>query len=93
MTNLIPRAPKRKKQPTAECYREQLALAADEIIRLREFIESAGWSFPSAHFYAIPVPKRPSWWQKLMDEIAETPWEELPGWARLLRAFHRRKPA
>lgn len=33
--NLIPRAPKRKKQPTAEMMREQLRLAADEIIRLR----------------------------------------------------------
>jgi hypothetical protein len=32
---LVPRAPKRKKQPTAEKLREQLRLAADEIIRLR----------------------------------------------------------
>lgn len=32
---LIPRAPKRKRQPTAEVMREQLRLAADEIIRLR----------------------------------------------------------
>ncbi len=35
MNQLIPRQPKRKRQPTAECMREQLRLAADEIIRLR----------------------------------------------------------
>jgi hypothetical protein len=33
--NLIPKPPKRKRQPTAEMMREQLRLAADEIIRLR----------------------------------------------------------
>lgn len=32
---LFPKPPKRKKQPTAEMLREQLRLAANEIIRLR----------------------------------------------------------
>jgi hypothetical protein len=32
---LFPRAPKRKKQPRTEQLRQQLRLAADEIIRLR----------------------------------------------------------
>lgn len=32
---LIPKRRKRKKQPTAKMYREQLRLAAEEIIRLR----------------------------------------------------------
>ena len=39
MTDLIPRLPRRLKQPTKECLREQLALAADEIIRLRQKAE------------------------------------------------------
>lgn len=85
MTNLIPRAPKRKKQPTAECMRQQLALAADEIIGLRMQLLMERAIYVRSH--------RPSWWQKLMDEIAETPWEKLPGWARLLSVFRRRKPA
>lgn len=37
---LFPRHPKRKKQPRADQLREQLALAADEIIRLRT---ERGW--------------------------------------------------
>lgn len=32
---LIPKARRRKRQPSAEVMRQQLALAADEIIRLR----------------------------------------------------------
>jgi len=39
MNDLIPRAPKRKKQPTAECHREQLRLAADRIIELQTLLE------------------------------------------------------
>lgn len=34
--DLIPKVPKRKRQPTAACMREQLVLAADEIISLRQ---------------------------------------------------------
>jgi len=33
--NLVPRQPRRLKQPRKDVLREQLALAADEIIRLR----------------------------------------------------------
>lgn len=35
MSDLFPRPRKRKRQPSADKLREQLALAADEIIRLR----------------------------------------------------------
>lgn len=44
---LVPRQPKRKRQPTAAVMREQLRLAADEIIRLKTVIDSImtlkGW--------------------------------------------------
>lgn len=46
MNQLIPRHPKRKRQPTAECMREQLRLAANEIIRLRadnERLQAPWW--------------------------------------------------
>lgn len=39
MNDMIPRQPKRKRQPTAEMMREQLRLAADEIIRLRDRLQ------------------------------------------------------
>lgn len=78
MNDLIPRKPKRKRQPTAEMMREQLRLAADEIIRLRtehEWFEkhtaAVVWNFPVI--------------TRLRDEIAETPWNELPWWARLFK--------
>ena len=38
MTHPTPKTGKRKKQPTAQVMREQLRLAADEIIRLRSQI-------------------------------------------------------
>lgn len=49
MSQLFPKPPKRKRQPTAECYREQLVLAADEIERLRNcraYCERQGWPDP-----------------------------------------------
>ncbi len=68
MNQLIPRQPKRKRQPTAECMREQLRLAADEIIRLRTELDwmnrhmTAGtWKFP----IAIGVSKRLPWWRRI----------------------------
>jgi len=39
VNQLFPKPPKRKRQPTAECYREQLVLAADEIERLRTALD------------------------------------------------------
>lgn len=60
---LIPRKPRRLKQPTKDVLREQLALAADEIIRLRQVIDTvktlAGW-----HDWQNPKPARP-WWRRI----------------------------
>lgn len=50
---------KRKKQPSAEVYREQLRLAADEIIRLRQWkfwYESMGLHAP--------------WWKRIFRKSA-----------------------
>lgn len=48
------------RQPTKDTLREQLALAADEIIRLRQVIETTkvlmGWN-------RAPVQPRP-WWRR-----------------------------
>jgi hypothetical protein len=54
---LISRAPKRKRQPTAEVMREQLRLAADEIIRLRAELAGAEYSIETicTHF-KVPLP-------------------------------------
>lgn len=41
--DLIPRLPKRKRQPSAGVMREQLALAANEIIRLRSLLALPLW--------------------------------------------------
>lgn len=61
MTALIPREPRKLRQPTKEVLREQLALAADEIIRLRAAMDgvtfaSWGWS--------VETRKRP-WWRRI----------------------------
>lgn len=94
---LLPKAPKRKRQPTAACMREQLALAADEIIAGRTQYQSGSPSQDDVdEACAILrgerdqeiVPK--SFWRRLMDEIAETPIAELPAWARVIRAFQRK---
>lgn len=47
------KAPKRKKQPTADAMRAQLVLAADEIIRLRGVI------------LAINTTASRSWWRRI----------------------------
>lgn len=79
--NLIPRQPKRKRQPTAACMREQLVLAADEIIRLREEndvlrnggvaewnVEFKGW--PNGTVVAPYMVKRRPWWRRLLRSVA-----------------------
>lgn len=64
--NLIPRQPKRKRQPTAECMREQLALAADRIIELETVIATVrhlmGWD-------REPKPSRP-WYRRIFRRAA-----------------------
>lgn len=55
---LIPREPRRLKQPTKDVLREQLALAADEIIRLREVSET--------HVLRVEFePQRAPWWRRI----------------------------
>lgn len=63
MNDLIPRKPKRKRQPTAEMMREQLRLAADEIIRLRSdgFEVAAILRGDRDHLLNIPQP----WWHRI----------------------------
>lgn len=56
---LIPRQAKRKRQPTAECMRQQLVLAADEIIRLRE-------AYHAIWMRKYSPDDRP-WWRRLLD--------------------------
>lgn len=60
-------------QPTKDALREQLALAADEIIRLREQIawvndNAAGvvWRTPLEHMGCALPPQ--SWWRRLWDK-------------------------
>lgn len=74
MNQLIPRQPKRKHQPTAECMREQLRLAADEIIRLRterdlmnRHMTVGAWTFPLRLPEEVNVTdgKRSPWWRRL----------------------------
>jgi hypothetical protein len=86
MNQLIPRLPKRKRQPTADCMREQLALAADEIIRLKSELDQR---HPFDLFFGArelgcsgssPVGgyidpnsirgPRPSWWERLTRKVA-----------------------
>lgn len=71
---LVPRAPKRKKQPTAEVMREQLRLAADEIIRLRS---TSDWytrytrgpdPWPGG-FLIIDEPLHAPWWRRLLGRL------------------------
>ena len=55
---------RRKRQPTAQVMREQLALAAEEIIQLRLLLDSLGvvaWrvSIP------ISISRRTPWWRRL----------------------------
>lgn len=66
MNELIPRQPKRKRQPTAECMREQLRLAADRIIELETVLAHVktlrGWDRP----YTDPG----SWWRRIFKRAA-----------------------
>lgn len=56
---------RRKKQPTADMLRQQLALAADEIIRLKtalaqyEGMTLAAWRTPAPSW-------RKPWWRRLL---------------------------
>lgn len=82
MNQLIPRQPKRKRQPTAECMREQLRLAADRIIELEAELANLVAAF-RAPFEAqrrlddsmritlgeIPPAKRP-WWRRIFKRAA-----------------------
>lgn len=77
MNQLIPRQPKRKRQPTAECMREQLRLAADRIIALEAELANLGAAFRAPFDVQrrlddamrrglddIPPAKRP-WWRRI----------------------------
>lgn len=62
------------KQPTKDTLREQLALAADEIIRLRGELQSMGWrvDLPQPPYnytrsYVIGLYPQP-WWRRLWDK-------------------------
>ncbi len=68
MTTATPK-PRAKRQPTADMMREQLALASDEIMRLRELLNSAHFvewdrSMPPRYDWSelLAVSKRP-WWR------------------------------
>lgn len=58
---LIPKARRRKRQPSADQLREQLALAADEIIRLREAMDGATFATWEWHTAFKPRP----WWRRI----------------------------
>ena len=54
------------KQPTKDALREQLALAADEIIRLRAAMEGAAfatWPLVIEEWSSVQVKPRP-WWRR-----------------------------
>jgi hypothetical protein len=75
---LFPRAPKRKKQPRAEQLREQLALAADEIIRLQRLVR--WYERDRAPLAELPPPPAPPPVRVIR--------QDLPGaglWRRLLQ--------
>lgn len=62
MNDLIPRQPKRKRQPTAAKMREQLALAADALIDEREM--SAELEAHIAEIWRVLAPVTP--WQRFL---------------------------
>jgi hypothetical protein len=62
---LIPKH-RRKRQPTADTMREQLRLAADEIIELRTVIDTTKRLM---HWDRPPVPEPRSWWWRLFNRI------------------------
>lgn len=64
-----PRHPKRKRQPTAECMREQLRLAADEIIELKTKLDwfdrhmvAGSWMLR----YPMELADKKPWWRRLL---------------------------
>lgn len=59
-----PRHPKRKRQPTAECMRQQLALAADEIIRLRTEQDEICAILRGDRDHMLNIPK--PWWRRML---------------------------
>lgn len=61
---LFPRAQRRMKQPRKDLLRDQLAAAADEIIRLRVSI---------ALLCALPNFKRAPWWRRIYLRVRGTP--------------------
>lgn len=79
---LIPKRRKRKHQPTASMYREQLRLAADRIIELERVIDTTkrlmGWDRPEPP--PPPPPKR----------IIR---EDAPGWRSILNTFFPKRRA
>lgn len=62
---LIPRAPKRKKQPSADQLRQNLVWAADEIIRQRELAEVRQVADAIANKpIAVYVRDERPWWRR-----------------------------
>lgn len=60
-----------KRQPTADAMREQLRLAAAEIIRLRSILLAYGWDEAGSVggwivFHSELSPIEPRWWHRLM---------------------------
>jgi hypothetical protein len=66
---LVPKHPKRKRQPSAAVMREQLALAADEIIRLRGmlliYVRFPTWPGAPPNENPFAKPKPAPWWKRL----------------------------
>lgn len=67
---LIPKRRKRKRQPTASMYREQLRLAADRIIELERVIDTTkrlmGWDRPPVE---LEFSYRERWWRRLWNRL------------------------
>lgn len=80
---LIPREPRRKKQPTADVLREQLRLAADEIIRLRgELLEAQA----DGGIISMPGPLLPEAVERLRERWRGTyGLDHEPWWRRVAR--------
>lgn len=93
---LFPRPPRHKKQPRAQQLREQLVLAANEIIRLRRLARPLGSIIDDAMRDLPPPPKPPScrveysslFGPVMFDSIEEfEQWLLKPWWRRLLTTF------
>lgn len=62
--DLFPREPRRMRQPRKDVLRDQLAAAADEIVRLRIAI---------VLLCALPYYPRAPWWRRLYQRVLGTP--------------------